>query len=267
MLYRRRTNILKSFLSLKNSITIFFVVLIILIGTANPSAITRPFQIVAFSFSLVKNNLENGVKNIFSLFASKERLAEENRNLNNKYAMLSTFCASSIQSLKNSQSELEESLGRKNASLKNYLGTAYVIAKPPITPYGTVTIDLGSASSVKIGNQAIVGEYLVGFVSEVLNDRSTVKLYGEKDENTPILVGRNRLLLSGQGGGLGTFKARVANESKILVGENAWLSNVPNYPFGIVASINQSSADQYQDLTIKNPVNIFELSSVDIVSN
>lgn len=267
MLYRQRTNKLKKLFSLKNSIIIFFVILIILIGIINPSLIIKPLQSIALSSALVKNNIESNISNVFSLFRSKEKLTEENQTLNKQYSTLSTFCALSIKSLKNKQGELEKSLGRKNTSLKNYIGTGYVIAKPPIVPYGTITIDLGDKSGVKIGNQAIVGEHLVGVISDVLNDRAIIKLYGEKDENILMLVGTKRLLLSGQGIGFGTFKAKVVNETEISAGENVWLSNAPNYLFGNVIFTNQSSNNQYQDLVVKSPISIFEISSVDIVSN
>lgn len=267
MLYRRQTNSFINFFSLKNIATIIFVILIILIENINPSIITTPLQSIAISLAFVKNNTNNVFSGLFSSLQLKERLNQENLDLKKQYASLSTFCAASIQSLKSSRDELEKSLGRKNYSLKSYIGTGYVIAKPPIAPYGTVIIDLGDKSGVKIGNQAIVGENIIGLVLETKSDRAIIKLFGEKDESMPILIGTQHLLLSGQGQGFGTYKIRVANESGISIGENVWLSNAPNYLFGSVISINQSSSDQYQDLTIRSPLNIFELSSVDIVSN
>lgn len=267
MPYHRQTNNFKKFFSLKNSAVLFFVVIILVTETINPGLIKKPFQSASLSLYFVKNDIENHIKDVFSLLISKEQLSEENRNLTESYATLSTFCASSIVSLKNNQVELEKSLGRRAVSLKNHLGTAYVIAKPPITSYGSVIIDLGAQSGIKAGNKVLVGEYIVGIVSEVEKDKSTVKLYGEKGENVSLLVGTNRLTLTGIGKGLGTFESGTANESKIALGENVWLYDYPEYLFGTVVLITQSSANQYQTLTIKTPVNVFELSSVDIISN
>lgn len=267
MLYRRRTNNLKVFFTFKNSVTIFFVVAIILIGAIDPSSITKPLQSVALSFYLVKNNIEDRILNLFSSIKLKGQLSEENRNLNKQYSALNTFCTLSIQNLKNKQDELEKSLGRKSVGLKNYIGTGYVIAKPPISSYGTVIIDLGEKSGIKVGDEAIVGGYIIGSVSDTFIDRSVIKLYGDKDENLPMLIGVKRLMLSGQGNGSGVFKIRAANEVQISVGESVWLSNAPDYIFGTIIISNQSSSDRYQDLTAKSPINIFELLSVDIVSN
>src|SRR3989344_2000918 len=110
MLYRRRTNNLKNFLSPKNSVTILFVILLILIGTIDSRIISKPLQSIALSFSLLKNNIDNGVSDIFSLFVSKEKLSEENRNLNRQYSALSVLCTSSISGLKTKQNDLEKSL-------------------------------------------------------------------------------------------------------------------------------------------------------------
>src|SRR3989344_2612915 len=265
-LYRRQTKKFKNIFSLNNNIIIAFFVLLFFINAVSPSIITEPLQSLALKLSFVKNSVESGLIGFLSFFQSKDRLFEENENLKNQYASLSTFCAYSIQGLKSTKEELEKTLGRKRSDIKNYVGTGFVIAKPPISPYGTIEIDLGAEAGLKEGDEAVVGEYVIGYILEASKGHSMIKLYGEKGDNRTIAIGEKRLILDGQGEGFGSYKTRIANETIISLGETVWLSKNSDFIFGVVAATSYSPNDKYQELTIKSPINIVELGSVDIIA-
>lgn len=266
MLYRRQTKNLRGFFSRRNVIVIIFAIIILFFIIRKPVSVIRTFQSVSLSVYSAKQNLFGGIQNIFSLAANKENLAEDNRRLIEQKNTYELYASTTIASLNQTILDLQNSLGRKNVSVKNAIGTAFVIGKPPIVPYGTIVVDLGGKAGVKIGDLALVGNYIIGNISDVSDNRSTIKLYGDKDESVPLLVGDKRLPVTGLGAGLGAYKAKLAGVGSEIVGQDVRMISKSDYIFGKVVSIGQSGGEQYEDITIQSPVNVFEIGTVDIVS-
>jgi cell shape-determining protein MreC len=267
MLYRQRTKNFQSFFSPRNVAVIVFVIMILLFVIVKPVSLIRMFQSAALSIYSAKQSLADRAGNIFSLAAAKENLADENRRLNEQRNAYLSYCSTTINSLRSVNLELQNSLGRKDVSIKSEVGTAFVIGKPPVVPYGVIVVDLGGKSGVKVGDLALVGDYIIGNIMDVSGNRSTVKLYGGKDEEMPLLVGDKRLPINGRGAGFGVYEAKITNIDSSIIGQNVRLIGEPDYLFGNIVSVEQPENGQYKNLIIESPVNVFEISMIDIVHN
>ncbi len=267
MLYRRQTKNFKSFFSGRNVVVIIFAVFIFLFVIWKPFSVIRTMQSVSLSFHLVKQTIFNGTENIFSIFLDKAKLVEENRSLSNQNAVFTAYASTTIASLKQTIADLENTLGRKGILTKNEIGSALVIGKPPAIPYGTIAIDFGSNYGVQTGDLVLVGNYIIGKILEVSENRSIVKLYGSQGESASLFIGEGRIPANGQGAGFGAYKARLANINKEIIGQDVRLSEHPEYIFGNITNVEQSGSDQYENLIIQSPVNIYEIGMVDIVRN
>lgn len=268
MLYRRQTKNLRNFLSRRNVIVAVFAVIVLFFIFDKPVSLIQIFQSTALSIYSAKETAINSIGNIFSLVISKRDLINENQSLKKQNEILNSDYNASMESLRQANLELRNSLGRVNVATKNRIGSAFVIGKPPIVPYGTIAVDLGLNQGVGVGDIALAGDYIIGKVSAVSPNRSTVKLYGGKDEKLSLFVGEKRLPLDGQGAGLGAFRSVIANGSgNDFINQNVRLVEYPDYIFGSVIEADPSEKDQDESLFIQSPVNIFELRIIDIIRN
>lgn len=250
-----------------NSLVIFVVIVLIVIGSRYPNLITTPLQTISLNLNNAKNNFLGDSGDFFySFFVDKSRLIKENDRLKNLLEKEREFCYLSIQSLEIAKQNLENALGRKSTR-EGVIGTAFVIGKPPIIPYGAIAVDLGGIHGVKVGDIVLAGDYIIGAIADVKNDFSLVKLIGEKNEERNVLIGEKRLAALAVGQGLGAFETKLDDQSAELLNSIVKLAEFPEFIFGVVTATERSASSQYYSLLIQSPVNTFELSQVEIVSN
>lgn len=266
MLYPQQTRKKKPISRTKLVVIVFFIILF-LIYIYDGKIIMRPFQAVALKMGFVKNTTIDFFTNIFSIFVDKKQLSRENILLEDKYNNFNLICTSAIKNLETKVAELTNALKRKDELGGAESITAFVIGKPPLTPYDTIMIDIGEAEGVKVGDLVLVGKLLIGDISQVFRGNSSVRIYGKRGEDLNLLLGEKRLVVVGKGLGMGVVKTKVINNQGSFQDQAVRIQHNSGYIFGFVDRVESRMGDQYQDLTIKSPINIFELGSVEVLRN
>ncbi len=248
-------------------VVIIFFVILILVYVFDKKIITYPFQGVAIKINLFANKVGDFLPNTFSVFFDKNNLYKENRILKDKYENFNLICTAFIKSLEAENLELNNALNRKKDISDPKSVTAFVIGKPPLTPYDTLMIDVGESDGIKVGDIVLHGKMLIGKIEEVFNDRSSLRIYGKKGEDLNLLIGEKRLMIVGKGLGMGVVNAKIVNDEDDFLKQVVRIQHNAGYVFGFVDSIQNSIGEKYQDLTIKSPINVFELNSVEVIHN
>jgi cell shape-determining protein MreC len=237
----------------------------ILISFVDRSLIISPVQRFAIATNSLLTTLFNKPGDWAALFRAKAKLNEDNRFLSEQYSGLSSVCTLAIQSLESDNAELSSALSRRSEDLKSkIIATAFVIGKPPVSPYGSVIIDLGMADKIEVGDIVLVGRYIIGTVESVSQNSSAVKMFGEKGDKRIFEVGEKRLPLHGEGQGGGSYSAEYIKKDEDISGAGVRLADYPEYRFAEVLKPRDTSATKYE-VKFVSPVNIYEITSVDIV--
>jgi cell shape-determining protein MreC len=138
-----------------------------------------------------------------SIFMENENLLKENADL--KSSMID------YQILKDENIKLKELIGRTDP--KNNFVLATILAKPGISPYDTIIVDIGNDAGISEGNKVYAnGNAPIGEVSKVYADTSLVALYSNPGQITEgMLAGSNASVeLIGRGGG--NFEMIIPND-------------------------------------------------------
>jgi len=186
MNYRRNKNKVKitaAFLLLA------FAVLIISFGRGREvfENASRPLIGISASANDALSLLKNETKSRSDLYRELDELKEENHRL-------------SIENLN------QDILRQQNVELKDQLGwerkkelftLSRIIARPPITPFDSLTIERNKNVSLESGQRVRVTETVeVGRISSIHNTTAIVKLYTTTGIRTPVeITGVDHLLL------------------------------------------------------------------------
>ena len=230
-------------------IIVFFLVLLQLL-TANPlggiiHTLFRPVFIV-------ENGVTKEVQEFLALVQSKRELARQNAKLKEQLDNLAPS-AYLIDALRLENKELKTLLGRKE-SQNTILAT--ILAKPPVSLYDTIILDVGLNKGVSIGDLVIVGNnFVVGDIAEVYEKSSLVHLFSTSGRETDITIGDERLLVRATGRGGGNFITTLPRGVEVKVGDIVILPNISAQIFGVVEHIVVTPADQFQTLLFNNPIN------------
>ncbi len=142
---------------------------------------------------------------------------------------------------------------------------AGVLARPPVSPYDVLVVDLGSDAGVGQGMIAYALGVPVGTVAEVNARSARVLLYSAPERITEGWIGENRLPVTLIGAGSGVFEADVARELAVTEGE---LVYVPPgaLPIGRVVRIESHASSPRSVLRIQPLVNPLALTWVRLLS-
>ncbi|MFT5037387.1 MAG: cell shape-determining protein MreC [Candidatus Azotimanducaceae bacterium] len=195
-----------------------------------------------------------------SYFTDRIKLADDNRELENKLSELSDT-SDVIERLQNENHELRALLGSTPASRI----AAGVIGRPTVTPYDVLLLDKGSADGILVDTPVYVGaDKVIGFVAEVFTHSSVVVLVTTPGfESTVYIFGPNIYTTArGLGGGV----MRVSVPQGILLSEND-LVVVPSFNGGVYGSISvvesvATQPEQHGYLTLDVPLHNIRLVSV-----
>jgi len=265
MHYRPRVNSRsQNFSFIKNAIIVFAVGLVVAVGTVDKGFVVGPIQNFGLAFSAVITSVVSKPFNLFSSLLEGEKLAANNRVLNDQYNSLVSYCATEVESLNARLSEMEIGMGRNEFASSSNSKAAYVIGKPPFAPYGKIIIDLGKASGIEQNDLAVVGRFLIGKVEDVFDKHSTVRIFGQKGDKDLFQVGEKRIVQKGEGKGSLSYVGEYLDADQSIVGEMTRLNDYPEYFFGKVMPVETNAGNKYE-IFWSSPVNVFELAEVTII--
>lgn len=238
-----------------------FIILIFVVTFSVARYIPR-LSILAATTLLDANTLrtENALI-LKSIPQSKKALAIQNQELRQKVAELQSIVADrNTLSLENQQ--LKEVFGRKADSDKKIL--ARILAKPPISSYDSLLIDVGQNDGIEAGDIAYIGNVAVGQVTEVLKNTSKVALFSAPGNEITAEIGTEHLPIKIKGMGGYNFSAQVPKNSPISRGDSAALQNFRVSVLGNVYKIETKPEEPFDEIMITLPFNLNNILWVEI---
>lgn len=226
-----------------------------------PSFVSSIFSSISRPFLSLKNTLGASGGNILGTFYSKETLLAENRDLNAK-----------LQNLQGIEAEFTL-VSDENAALRKSIGVASnkndavlsVILKPPASPYDTLILDGGQNDAIKKSDIISGGAGVVlGEITEVSGSSSKAEFFSSSGRTLLAELGTQNIPLTLSGIGGGNFESKLPKSITLNAGDPVYLPGMPQRLVGIVSGVVPVPNDSYDNVYIRVPVNIFELSFVTV---
>ena len=164
-------------------------------------------------------------------------------------------------------------LSRENEELKAIMGRAVhmqftfasVLSKPPQSLYDTLVIDGGSNLGFVQGLVVYAnGETPIGTIEEVLPTSSVVRMYSSSGEKTDARLDPSHVDITLEGHGGGTFSVQVPHDFSVAQGSLALSRDVSSHVIAILQKSTSDPRDSFQTLLFSSPVNMSELSFVQV---
>jgi len=235
------------------------ILIVIIFGNFSFGIIDKPIMYIIRPFFKAQNVFGSWWQNLKIEFNEKKSLQKENAILREKNIEMETKIARS------------EILEKENAILKNTFSDdekqnfllASVIFRPPMTPYDILIIDSGSDNGIREGMQvSAFGNVLLGYVADLFPNTSKIKLISSFGEETNIVLESSGVPAIAIGRGGENFEIMLPRAIKVDVGERIITLGKRPMLIGIVEKIEHQSADPFQKIIFRLPVNIQYLSHV-----
>lgn len=199
-----------------------------------------------------------------SYLSSKNHLYRENADLREQLDVAKLELLN--QSVyKNENEKLKEILGRKTSP--NLL-LAQILTKPNRSPYDIIVVDVGSTDGVLEGQQVLAkGNIPIGEVAEVTPKNARIKLYSTPGTKTSATLEGSEIDVDLEGTGSGGFEIILPKDVVVHEGQAILNKNIHSRTIALVEGIVSTDRDSFKKVLAKSPVNIQELSWVQIVTD
>jgi len=198
-------------------------------------------------------------------FRTKQNIINEKIALEQKLFLAGDLMAQNSV-LQKENDTLKDLFDRKETKLKTIL--ASILVKPPQTPYDTLTVDVGEDQQIKIGDKVIaLANVFIGEVTEVYSHSSKVTLYSTPGQKLSVVLGDSSISAEAEGIGGGNFNIFLPKEVEVKENDVIVIPAITSNVFGIVEKVTFKDKDSFQTVLFKSPVNIAELTFVEIVLN
>lgn len=202
------------------------------------------------------------IPNVFvSYLSSKKDLMQENIELKQKIDEIQLEILNSSV-YKNENEKLKEILGRKYSA---DLVLAQILTRPNRSPYDILVVDIGQNESVKAGQKVFArGNIPIGEVAEVSRNTSRIKLYSTPGTETMATLESSDIDVSLIGTGSGGFEIILPKDVSVHVGQAILNKSINSKTIALVEGVVSTDRDSFKKVLAKSPVNIQELSWVQI---
>ncbi len=182
-----------------------------------------------------------------SLVSQNQALADEVNSLKLKEADYDLLLKENL--------ELKTELGRPEASTKIL---AAVLSKPPVSPFDTFVIDLGSKRGLTEGERVYLGgNVIIGKVKSVTASTALVELFSSRNVKQEATLSRTgaSFVLEGHGGA--NYVLEVPKEADIVWGDVFLYPDLNSSILGSVYFIDTNSQSSFKTIYIRMPGNVF----------
>lgn len=246
--------------SVKRRALIIIIILVLIVLLLLTTPLRNTLFYIAKPIWKIESSIANS--NFGEYFKSKQVLIDERRQVEEKLFLAGHLLAEN-EILRVENETLKDLLGRKELKAKTVLAT--VLAKPPRTPYDSLIIDIGENHNLKVGAKVIADANIyLGEVSEVYPTTAKVTLYSSPDFKLPVVLGASSVSVEAVGIGGGNFNIFLPREIEVKEGDVIIIPSITPNIFGIVEKVNFKDKDSFQTVLFKSPVNISELSWVEV---
>ncbi len=223
-------------------------------------SIAHPFW--RAEFSIASGSLE-----------SREQLLAQNEDLRRQLETLRVVSEGTRAWIRENE-ELKMLLNRTDVSTTSSLsvgqiGTkgilAAVLVRPPVLPYDSYIIDIGSAQGMVVGDIAYApGGIPIGSITETYADTSRVLLFSSPGEEIDGSLVESNTPLSVVGRGGGQYEASVSRDVSVAEGDVV-MSQRFGGMLGIITAVIFDPALPYSTILIAPPINMYETRLITIV--
>lgn len=193
-----------------------------------------------------------------SLRSSQDLLAENESLKRELESFRLSIASTSISLLFDENAELRSILGRASTTPRTL---AAVLARPPHAPYDELIIDLGRRDGVTETTMVYApGEVLIGRVSAVFSETSSVRLFSSSGTTYDVFIGSTNIPATAIGRGGGYYVAELPHGTAAVAGDTVSDSaGLGNGIFGNVISVSNDPSSTFDQALIAPPINIFGL--------
>ncbi len=216
----------------------------------------------AYPFWAAQFSVRGGADAFLSLVRSKRSLAEENDRLARTVAATESLRLENV-TLRDENESLKAVLGRPTSGRSVI---ASVLARPALSPYDTLIIDVGRGAGVLSGNLVLSETgVVVGTVTESKERTSVVTLFSSPGLETQVFIGPRSLSAIATGRGGGNFEVHLPRGVEIEEGDAITMPGINPRVFAVAEEIIDAPADPLQTILFKNPVNFSEIRFVEVL--
>ncbi len=199
-----------------------------------------------------------------SIALSHKNLIDENHDLRARVETLSEKLVT-FDSLKNENEELR-ALGKSSTDSNKIL--AAVLAKPSVSPYDTLVIDVGEKGGIAVGDYVVAeGSIVLGRINEVHARFSKAVLLSSPGVETNVAIGKEKIQAVAYGQGAGTLFMKLPREYEIKEGDPIVVPELGNRAIGSAAIVGTDGASAFTKVLFNVPVNLFTLRWVTVEKN
>lgn len=210
-----------------------------------------------------ENRIVSSIKNSTSFFSSKASLIEENEELEEKLASLSSL-ELAFRLLEQENRQLKQELGRSLEDADTVL--ANILVRPNKSPYDTLIIDTGANHNIRVGNKVISQEVvLLGEVVDVFPNSAKVLLYSASGVTTDVTIGEENISAEAVGRGGSNFEIEIPREVGVASSSIIMAPGSRSFTLGIVDEVQSTPQDPLKKILFKTPVNIQQLRWVTVL--
>lgn len=215
---------------------------------------------IAVPFMKIGTSVHEAGVAAVGVFVSKNSVEAENQKLKNQLTE-AQIAIDRDKLLVQENLDLKELLGRHSKSSSIL---AIVLAKPPVSLYDTVVVDVGSADHVTVGDTVFaLGLVPVGVVSAVYPNTSTVQLFSSSGQKVEVRIGKNvQTFAESQGGG--NFLIKLPKGTALAEGDPIYAPGIGAEIFGHVGNIDTNENDPFVYVRFSLLVNMSELHFLQI---
>lgn len=253
----------------RTSYVIYTVLLVIVFCLFFPSFRTKARSATTKVFSVVTiplNSLGDKIKSEFSFVTNIRKLRQQNEELAAQIVSLQVD-KSQTEELKNENELLKKELGFISGEESSELIPAKIIQRDPVNFLDKIVIDKGSSSGIAEKMAVISSGTLVGQITAVDTESSTVTLITSKDSMVQAMLQNSRAKGILKGGISGLYLENIMQDTDYAVGENVVTSGLggdikQGILIGKAGSLESSSSSIYKTIEVEPIVAISDLELV-----
>lgn len=234
---------------------VLVVILLLLIRTFAPGA----FALLTAPVWSVGNSLDTTAGGFFAGFENKAKLSEQNVALEQQ---VQTLAAENLTLSARAQ-DLAKLLGG-TSGVNNEI-TVGVLARPPESPYDTLTIAAGAADGITQGALVYAASSTpIGTIQNVTANTSQVSLFSTTGRSTSGWLGTERFPVTLVGEGAGAFTATIPASTTVAVGDTVYVPGPGALPIGTVVKLGADPSSPTETIFIQPLVNLFSITWVEV---
>lgn len=209
----------------------------------------------------VRESVSHTVTTKFSFLYSKSSLIAENEKLKQDL-LLANLEASRAEFL---QKENEVLKGVSSSTPNSRMIPARVLTRFFETPYDLFYAETGGDVASKGDKVLGTGGVALGEVIDVFGKIAKIRMYSDPGFSTDAEIAKTSVPLKLVGSGGGNFTVVVPKDLVVNPNDTVILPAFRSHVVALVGHISETEADSFKTLYLSYPLNIFELSWVQII--